>query len=170
MHHLMKTAKNSVEKASLINLYLEGFRSTLFRQTMFAEFEALTHKASKEGTILTADWLCETYGELNKAYQGDEVIQNPEIPYEWARIPHFYRAFYVYKYATGYSAANAIAKALLEGGKEEKKNYLAFLSSGESDYPIELLKLAGVSMDTPEPVKQAMKTFGDLVSSMDKLI
>ena len=170
MHHLMKTANTPAEKASLVNLYLEGFRSTLFRQTMFAEFETLTHKASKEGKILTADWLCETYEELNKAYQGDEVTQNPEIAYEWARIPHFYRAFYVYKYATGYSAANAIAKALLEGSIKEQKNYLSFLSSGESDYPIQLLKIAGVSMDTKGPVKDAMSTFADLVNSMDELI
>lgn len=170
MHFLIKNAKNSQEKAYLNNLYLEGFRSTLFRQTMFAEFEDLTHKASKEGTILTSDWLCESYGALNKAYQGNNVVQNPEIAYEWSRIPHFYRAFYVYKYATGYSAANAIAKRLLEGGKEEQENYLSFLSSGESDYPIELLKIAGVSMDTPTPVKEAMTTFNGLVNSMDELL
>jgi oligoendopeptidase F len=137
---------------------------------MFAEFEDLTHKASKEGTILTSDWLCENYGALNKAYQGDQVVQNPQIAYEWSRIPHFYRAFYVYKYATGYSAANAIAKGLLEGGKEKQENYLAFLASGESDYPIVLLKIAGVSMDTPGPVQEAMQTFAALVDSMDKLI
>jgi len=170
MHYLIKNAENPREKAYLNNLYLEGFRSTLFRQTMFAEFEDLTHKASKDGSILTADWLCEGYGALNKTYQGDEVVQNPQIVYEWSRIPHFYRAFYVYKYATGYSAANAIAKGLLEGGKEEQENYLNFLSSGESDYPIELLKIAGVSMDTPIPVQEAMKTFTDLVNSMDELI
>lgn len=170
MHYLIKNAKGPQEKAYLNNLYLEGFRSTLFRQTMFAEFEDLTHKASKEGTILTADWLCEAYGALNKAYQGDQVVQNPEIFYEWSRIPHFYRAFYVYKYATGYSAANAIAKGLLEGGKEEQENYLDFLSSGERDYPIELLKIAGVSMDTPAPVQEAMKTFAHLVDSMDELV
>ena len=170
MHYLIKNAKNPQEKAYLNNLYLEGFRSTLFRQTMFAEFEDLTHKASKNGSILTSDWLCESYGALNKTYQGDEVVQNPQIFYEWSRIPHFYRAFYVYKYATGYSAANAIAKGLLEGGKKEQENYLDFLSSGESDYPIELLKIAGVSMDTPTPVQEAMKTFTDLVNSMDELI
>ena len=170
MHYLIKNAKNPQEKAYLNNLYLEGFRSTLFRQTMFAEFEDLTHKASKNGSILTSDWLCESYGALNKTYQGDEVVQNPQIVYEWSRIPHFYRAFYVYKYATGYSAANAIAKGLLEGGKKEQENYLNFLSSGESDYPIELLKIAGVSMDTPIPVQEAMKTFTDLVNSMDELI
>ena len=170
MHYLIENAESSEEKAYLNNLYLEGFRSTLFRQTMFAEFEDLAHKASKDGTILTSDWLCENYGALNKAYQGDQVIQNPEIAYEWSRIPHFYRAFYVYKYATGYSAANAIAKGLLEGGKKEQENYLDFLSSGESDYPIELLKIAGVSMDTPGPVQEAMETFAGLVDSMDKLI
>lgn len=170
MHYLIENAKTSQEKAYLNNLYLEGFRSTLFRQTMFAEFEDLTHKASKEGTILTSDWLCASYGALNKAYQGDNVVQNPEIAYEWSRIPHFYRAFYVYKYATGYSAANAIAKKLLEGGKIEQENYLAFLSSGESDYPIELLKIAGVSMDTPSPVQEAMRTFKDLVTAMDELV
>ncbi|MDX9887880.1 MAG: oligoendopeptidase F [Anaerovoracaceae bacterium] len=170
MHYLIESAESSEEKAYLNNLYLEGFRSTLFRQTMFAEFEDLTHKASKEGTILTSDWLCENYGALNKAYQGDQVVQNPQIAYEWSRIPHFYRAFYVYKYATGYSAANAIAKGLLEGGKEKQENYLAFLASGESDYPIELLKIAGVSMDTPGPVQEAMQTFAALVDSMDKLI
>lgn len=170
MHYLMKNAKSTQEKAYLTNLYLEGFRSTLFRQTMFAEFEDLTHKASKEGSILTSDWLCKTYSELNKAYQGEDVVENPEIAYEWSRIPHFYRAFYVYKYATGYSAANAIAKGILKGGIKEQENYLTFLSSGESDYPIELLKIAGVAMDTPIPVQEAMKTFADLVTSMDELI
>ena len=153
-----------------MNLYIEEFRTTLFRQTMFAEFEHLTHKAIEDGQVLTAQWMCEEYQKLNDKYFGPAVGKDDTIRYEWARIPHFYNAFYVYKYATGYSAAAAISGKILDEGAPAKDAYIEFLKTGESNYPIELLKLAGVDMSTPEPIKQAMKTFESLVDEFEKLV
>lgn len=167
MHHLLTKAKDPQENIGLLNQYLEEFRTTLFRQTMFAEFETLCHEASQNGTILTASWLSETYDKLNNEYHGNALSETPLISYEWARIPHFYRSFYVYKYATGYSAAIAIAENILKGGAKEQKDYLDFLASGESDYPIELLRIAGVHMDTPDPVHKAMEAFDALVKELE---
>ncbi|MDD2217142.1 MAG: oligoendopeptidase F [Eubacteriales bacterium] len=175
MKHLIKNAKDKNTKKYLINLHLEAFRTTLFRQTMFAEFELMTHEAAETGEVLTAEWLCEKYGELNSRYFGPDVINDEEIKYEWARIPHFYRAFYVYKYATGYSAAEAISDLIINGENEGGQNnardlYKKFLASGSSDYPINLLKLAGVDMASKEPIAQAMKSFSNLVDELEKLI
>ncbi len=162
-------------KKYLLNMHIEEFRTTLFRQTMFAEFEMLTHGAVENGEVLTAEWLCEKYGELNKLYFGDSVISDNAISYEWARIPHFYRAFYVYKYATGYSAASAISDLIIKGASdnpcenEARDNYKKFLTTGESDHPIELLKIAGVDMGTEIPVLSAMKTFAKLVDEFAAL-
>ncbi|MCR5481295.1 MAG: oligoendopeptidase F [Clostridia bacterium] len=169
MKYLIANADSDEMKKYLVNMYIEEFRTTLFRQTMFAEFEDLTHKAIESGEVLTAAWLNKTYLDLNKKYFGDDVVSDDEIAYEWSRIPHFYNAFYVYKYATGYSAATAISKKILEEGEPARNAYIEFLKTGESDYPIELLKIAGVDMGSPEPVKLAMKTFEELVDEFDAL-
>lgn len=169
MQHMLATEKDPAMRKYLLNIYIEEFRTTLFRQTMFAEFEDITHKASEAGNILTAEWLCQEYKKLNEKYFGPDVDLGDEIQYEWARIPHFYRAFYVYKYATGYSAAMAISKIILQGGQTERDNYIRFLMSGDSDYPIELLKISGVDMSSEAPIKEAMETFKALVKEFESL-
>ena len=170
MKHLLAKAKDKKERMYLLNLYIEEFRTTLFRQTMFAEFEQITHKAVEDGEVLTAEWLSAQYAALNRKYFGENVVQDPQIAMEWARIPHFYNSFYVYKYATGYSAATAISQKILSEGTEARDNYIRFLKSGDSDYPVELLKIAGVDMSSPEPIRQAMDTFRSLVTELETLI
>ncbi|MDR3242989.1 MAG: oligoendopeptidase F [Clostridiales Family XIII bacterium] len=169
MRHLLAETPDTAEKKYLLNLYIEEFRATLFRQAMFAEFEKLTHAAAERGESLTSDWLCGEYGRLNEKYFGPSVKQDEEIAVEWARIPHFYRAFYVYKYATGYSAAVAIADRILNEGESARDAYIDFLKTGESGDPIDLLKIAGVDMSAPEPVERAIDTFEGLVDEMEKL-
>jgi oligoendopeptidase F len=137
---------------------------------MFAEFELMTHEAVERGDVLTAEWMCEEYGKLNKKYFGDAIADDDEIKYEWSRIPHFYNSFYVYKYATGYSAAAAISNKILNEGPEARDNYIKFLKTGESNYPIELLKIAGVDMSKTEPIELAMKTFEALVNEFESLV
>ena len=151
-------------------MHLEEFRTTLFRQTMFAEFEDITHKTIESGETLTAEWMCQQYEDLNAQNNGSAVEKDDVIRYEWARIPHFYNAFYVYKYATGYSAATAISKKILTEGKPAAQDYIRFLKTGESDYPIELLKIAGVDMSSPLPVQQAMETFNQLLDEFESLL
>ncbi len=170
MHHLLDNETDPTMRKYLLNLYLEEFRTTLFRQTMFAEFEDLTHKAIEEGNVLTSEWMCEEYQKLNDKYFGPAVEKDDTIRYEWARIPHFYNAFYVYKYATGYSAATAIANKILTEGESARDAYIGFLRTGESDHPIELLKLAGVDMSSPEPIRAAMETFKALVEEFEALV
>lgn len=170
MHHLLEKETEPEMRKYLLNLHLEEFRTTLFRQTMFAEFEDMTHKAIENGQVLTADWMCEQYETLNAKYYGPFVEKDDTIKYEWARIPHFYNAFYVYKYATGYSAASAISKKILKEGKPAADDYIRFLKMGESDYPINLLKIAGVDMSTPEPVKNAMTAFNELLEEFERLV
>jgi oligoendopeptidase F len=170
MHHLIAGAKDADERKYLLNMHIEEFRTTLFRQTMFAEFERLTHAAVENGEALTADWLSREYLALNRKYFGDAVVSDDLIALEWSRIPHFYRAFYVYKYATGYSAATAIAKLLHEGGAAASDAYIEFLKTGESNDPIELLKIAGVDMSGPEPVERAMDVFESLVDELEDLV
>ncbi|MBH1939715.1 oligoendopeptidase F [Mobilitalea sibirica] len=168
--HMLKTTKDKKQKAYLINHFLEKFKGTLYRQTMFAEFEMLTHKMVEDGESLTADNLCKLYHDLNVAYFGDDIVIDSEIDMEWARIPHFYNAFYVYQYATGYSAAIALSRRILSEGKPAVEDYIRFLSSGSSNYPIELLKTAGVDMGTKEPVNQALKLFEELLDQMEELM
>lgn len=170
MRHLLDKETEPQMRKYLLNLYIEEFRTTLFRQTMFAEFEDLTHRAIEEGQVLTAEWMCEEYQKLNDKYFGPAVEQDDTIRYEWARIPHFYNAFYVYKYATGYSAATAISSKILTEGPAARDAYISFLKTGESDYPIELLKLAGVDMSSKKPIEQAMETFKGLVDEFEKLV
>lgn len=168
--YMLKNTEDKKEKAYLINHFLEKFKGTLYRQTMFAEFEMITHRLVEQGESLTADTLCKIYHDLNVAYFGEDIVVDPEIDMEWARIPHFYNAFYVYQYATGYSAAIALSRRILQEGEEAVKDYIKFLSSGRSNYPIELLKLAGVDMSTKEPVKQALKLFEELLDQMEALM
>lgn len=171
MAHLIKNSKDKKEKAYLINYHLEQFRGTLYRQTMFAEFEMLTHQMAEEGKALTADTLCALYYDLNKKYYGEHVVIDEDIAMEWARIPHFYRSFYVYQYATGYSAAIALSKRILEQGESAVDDYIHnFLCGGSSKDPIDLLKGAGVDMSTKEPVEQALQVFSDLVNQLEGLI
>lgn len=170
IHHLLKNAESHDMKKYLINFYIDEFKSTLFRQTMFAEFEKIAHETVENGGSLTAQLLNEEYDKLNTLYHGTAIEHDDFIQYEWSRIPHFYRAYYVYQYATGYSAANAIANRILIGGEAERNDYLKFLDTGESDYPIELLKIAGVDMSTEQPVLSALSTFGNLVDELDQMI
>lgn len=170
MQHLLAKETDAEMRKYLINYYIEEFRTTLFRQTMFAEFEMLTHKEIENGGVLTAKWLCDVYDDLNKKYFGPALSEDDYIRYEWARIPHFYRGFYVYQYATGYSAATAISKRILTEGEPARKDYIEFLKSGSSDYPVELLKIAGVDMSSPEPIRMAMETFKGLVDELEKLL
>lgn len=168
--YMLKHTEDKKQKAYLINHFLEKFKGTLYRQTMFAEFEMLTHKMEENGESLTAEALCKVYHDLNVAYFGNDIVVDPEIDMEWARIPHFYTAFYVYQYATGYSAAIALSRRILNEGAPAVADYIRFLSSGGSNYPIELLKAAGVDMSTKEPVNQALKLFSELLDQMEELM
>ena len=170
MQHLLQKETDPEMRKYLVNYYIEEFRTTLFRQTMFAEFEMLTHKEVENGGVLTAEWLCEVYDKLNKDYFGPALAEDEYIKYEWARIPHFYRSFYVYQYATGYSAATAISKRILTEGEKARTDYIEFLKSGSSDYPVELLKIAGVDMSSPAPIRAAMETFQSLVEELETLL
>ena len=168
--HMLKNVKDKNEKIYLLNHYLESFRGTVFRQTMFAEFEMIINEHLENGGAITADYLSETYKDLNRKYYGPNVVIDDEIAIEWARIPHFYYNFYVFQYATGFSAAVALSKKILEEGDQAVESYLGFLKSGSSDYPINVLKRAGVDMTSEEPVRNAMLLFNELVDELDKLI
>lgn len=169
MHHLLKGAKSEQGKRYLLNHYMEQFRTTLFRQTLFAEFEMLTHQMVEEGEALTPERLSQVYRDLNVKYYGTDIVIDAEADIEWARIPHFYYNFYVYKYATGFSAATALAKRILQEGRPAVDRYLNFLKSGSSDYSINLLQKAGVDMTTPEPVNDALNVFKQLLEQMEDL-
>ena len=168
--HLLGIESESSGKAYLLNHYLEEFRGTLFRQTMFAEFEKVIHNIIETGGALNAQELCNIYRELNVKYFGQEVIIDDEIDMEWARIPHFYYSFYVYKYATGISAAASLSRQITEEGAPALERYLGFLSSGGSDYPLNLLKKAGVDLSTPKPIEDAMVTFESILAELETLI
>ncbi|MDF2841993.1 MAG: yjbG [Herbinix sp.] len=168
--HMLKNTKDKKDKAYLINHFLDKFKGTLYRQTMFAEFEMITHKMVEDGESLTAETLCKVYRDLNIKYFGDDIVIDPEIDMEWSRIPHFYNAFYVYQYATGYSAAIALSRRILNEGAPAVEDYLNFLSGGSSKHPIDLLKGAGVDMSTKEPVNQALQLFAELLDQMEELL
>ena len=170
MQYLLARTEDPKKRAVLINYFLEQFRTTLFRQTMFAEFELKAHQMAEAGETLTADNLKAMYLQLNKDYYGEETVVDDEIAIEWARIPHFYRDFYVYQYATGFSAAMAISQKIQKEGAPAVKNYLKFLSGGCSTDPVSLLKIAGVDMSTPAPVESALELFGRLIDELDALL
>ena len=169
IRHLLNRTEETQEKRYLINHFLESFRGTLFRQTMFAEFEAAAHRKAQEGETLTASALGELYHRLNEDYFGPEMVVDPEIDYEWERIPHFYTPFYVYQYATGFSAAVAISSRILSGDETALAGYKKFLQGGCSLPPIDLLKLCGVDMSTTKPVDEALKVFGELLEEFCRL-
>lgn len=169
--YLIKTTEDEEKRLYLLNHYLEGFRGTVFRQTMFAEFEHLIHQKAQNGEPITADLLTKEYYALNKKYFGeDNMVIDEEIGLEWARIPHFYYNYYVYQYATGFSAATALSKQILEEGEPAVKRYIDFLRSGSSDYPIEVLKKAGVDMTSKQPIADACKVFEEKLNEMESLL
>lgn len=170
MNHLLSKTTDKAGRAYLINYFLEQFRTTLYRQTMFAEFELEMSKMVESGQSLTADALCKIYHRLNEEYYGPAVTIDSEIDMEWARIPHFFMNFYVFQYATGFSAAMALSRKILNEGDEAVKKYLGFLSAGCSDTPIEILKKAGVDMATAEPIETALKTFEELLNEFEELM
>lgn len=170
MQHLLKTTDDKRRRAYLINYFLEQFRGTLYRQTMFAEFELWCSEQTRKGEALTAEALNEKYLVLNRDYYGADIVLDPEIALEWARIPHFYYDFYVYQYATGYAAAIALSQRILREGQPAVDDYLKFLSGGCSADPVTLLRGAGVDMASPTPVADALRLFGTLVDELESLI
>lgn len=169
LHHLLKTQKDVAVRKYLLQYYLDMLRTTMYRQAMFAEFEAITHELAENNVPLTAQTMCEKYLELNKMYYGPAVNHNEEISYEWARIPHFYRAFYVYKYATGIISAVCIAEKILNEGKPAVDKYKEFLSLGGSMDPVSELKVAGVDLTTFEPFEIVAKSFADTLAELEEL-
>ncbi len=170
MQYLLKNTSDRRKKAYLINYFLEQFRTTLYRQTMFAEFELEINRRAERGESLNADALCKLYYDLNKLYFGDDMTIDTDIAYEWARIPHFYYDYYVYQYATGYSAAIALSQRILSEGETAVADYLSFLKGGCSKTPVELLKTAGVDMTSQKPVSDALELFARLTDEMDDLL
>lgn len=170
IHHLLENCKDKTEKAYLLNYFLEQFRGTLFRQTMFAEFEKIAHAKSEAGEPLTAEVLCGIYYDLNKKYFGEDIVVDEEIALEWARIPHFYTPFYVYQYSTGFSAAIAISSKILKGEPGIVEKYKKFLSGGSSLDCIDLLKICDVDMTTKEPVEEALKVFENTLKEFAEII
>ena len=170
MHDLLKKTTDKEQRKYLLNHYLDSFKGTLFRQTRFAEFEKNAHEYCAQGKPLTAEALSQMYLELNQKYFGPDMEKDEEIAYEWMRIPHFYTPFYVYQYATGYSAAVALSAKILKEGKPAVDAYMSFLKGGESKDPIDLLKMAGVDMTTEKPVADALALFGELVTELETLV
>ncbi|MDD9147272.1 MULTISPECIES: oligoendopeptidase F [unclassified Sporolactobacillus] len=169
-HYLLENTDDRKEKLYLLNNRLEGFKATVFRQTMFAEFEQIIHEKARAGAALTADLLTGLYYDLNKKYFGDGIVVDKQIGLEWARIPHFYYNYYVYQYATGYSAASALSKQILEEGAPAVDRYKNYLKSGSSADPIDVLKKAGVDMAEPKPVQQAMEVFEQVLDETEQLM
>ena len=170
MEYLLAKTTDKKERAYLINHFMEQFKGTLYRQTMFAEFELIMGRLTAEGKTLTADLLCSEYKKLNEQYFGPDMVVDDQIALEWARIPHFYYNYYVFQYATGYSAAIALSRRILKEGEPAVRDYIKFLSGGCSKSPIELLRDAGVDMESPEPVEQALQLFGELLDEMESLV
>lgn len=167
---LMKKAESEEELLYLTDFYVNNYKSTVFRQTMFAEFERDVHHKIENGEVLTKDDFSNIYFELNKKYFGDSMVSDEEIAYEWMRIPHFYSNFYVYKYAIGFTASSILVRRVLEGVENARENYIKFLKDGDNHFPIEQLKIAGVDMSNPETVNKSLETFRELVDKLDKLI
>lgn len=168
--YLLEHLDDEKEKLYILNHFLEGFRGTVFRQTMFAEFEHDIHVLAQNGEALTADKLTEVYYNLNKKYYGEDVVSDEKIGLEWARIPHFYMNYYVYQYATGYSAATALSKQILDGEEGAVDRYLGFLQSGSSEDPIDVLKKAGVDMTQKQAILDALDVFEEKLTEMEALL
>jgi oligoendopeptidase F len=170
LHHMLERAEDRRERAYLINREVDSIRATIIRQTMFAEFEKITHEMAEAGQPLTVDAFKQVYRQLLEQYFGPDFKLDDELALECFRIPHFYRAFYVYKYATGLAAAVALSRRVLSGGKRELDAYLNFLKGGCSKEPLDLLRDAGVDMESPEPVETALAQFEQLVAELDTLL
>ncbi len=169
MDYLLKKSTDPKEKMYLLTYYADQFRTTVFRQTMFAEFEKIVHERAESDESLTPQDLSAIYYDLNKKYYGGNMVVDQDIEMEWARIPHFYTSFYVYKYATGFSAATSFSKQILEEGQPAVDRYLGFLKSGGSDYSINILRKAGVDMSSPQPIREAMSVFENVIEQMEEL-
>ncbi|GAE34336.1 oligoendopeptidase F [Halalkalibacter akibai] len=169
IRYLLKNTEDAKMKKHLLNHFIDSFRGTLFTQVMFSQFEKITHEKAENGEPLNAEVFNEVYEQIFREFNGDEIVFDDEVKYGWSRIPHFYRPFYVYKYATGYASAIHIADQLLEGNPDTLEKYLTFLKSGSSDYPLELLKATGVDLTKPEPIRNALAIFGELVDEFASL-
>lgn len=170
LDYLLKNSKDKKEKAYLLNHYLDSFKGTVFRQTQFAEFEMITNEMLEKGESLNAENLCKLYKDINEKYYGPAMISDEQIAYEWARIPHFYYNFYVYQYATSFCAAVAISERIIKEGAPFVEQYKKFLSSGCTDAPVELLKIAGVDLTTAAPIEAALKKCGEIVKELEELV
>ncbi|HAQ0091816.1 TPA: oligoendopeptidase F [Enterococcus faecium] len=168
--YLLETEKDPRVRAYVLNHYLDGFKGTVFRQTQFAEFEHFMHTEDEKGVPLTSEYLSGSYGKLNAKYYGPAVEEDPEIKFEWSRIPHFYYNYYVFQYSTGFSAASALAKKILNQEPEALENYLAYLKAGNSDYPVEVMKKAGVDMTQAAYIEDAMSMFEQRLNELEELI
>ncbi|EME5381188.1 oligoendopeptidase F [Enterococcus faecium] len=168
--YLLETEKDPRVRAYVLNHYLDGFKGTVFRQTQFAEFEHFMHMEDEKGVPLTSEYLSDSYGKLNAKYYGPAVEEDPEIKFEWSRIPHFYYNYYVFQYSTGFSAASALAKKILNQEPEALENYLAYLKAGNSDYPVEVMKKAGVDMTQAAYIEDAMSMFEQRLNELEELI
>ena len=170
MEYLLKNTIDKKERTYLLNHYLDSFKGTVYRQTMFAEFEKESNRMAEQGESLTAESLNELYLKLNQKYYGTDIISDEEIAFEWAKIPHFYYNFYVYQYATGFSAAVALARGILKEGEPAVERYKKFLCGGCSESPLELLKIAGVNLESPKPVQDALDVFGEILDEIEALL
>ncbi len=169
INYLLANEKDSEVKKHLLNHFIDQFKGTFFTQVMFADFEMKTHEMAEEGIPLNVEVFNQTYESLFREYNGPEVVFDDEVKFGWSRIPHFYRPFYVYKYATGYASAIHLATKILEGDKGTLNSYLTFLKSGSSDYPLELLKKTGVDLTTSVPIENALRKFSELVEEFSRL-
>ena len=167
---LLDEAKDEKEQFAILNHWLDGFKGTVFRQAQFAEFEQEIHQADAAGQVLTSDFLNGLYGQLNEKYYGLKAEENPEIQYEWARIPHFYYNFYVFQYSTGFAAASFLAEKIVHGTAEDKEAYLNYLKAGSSDYPLNVIKKAGVDMESSEYLEAAFTLFEKRLKALEELV
>ncbi|KXT79263.1 Oligoendopeptidase F [Streptococcus sp. DD13] len=167
---LLQEVTDEKARFAILNHYLDGFKGTVFRQTQFAEFEQAIHKADQDGEVLTAELLNTIYAEMNERYYGLSAVENPEIQYEWARIPHFYYNFYVFQYATGFAAASALAHKIVHGSPEDIEKYLDYLKAGSSDYPLAVIAKAGVDMTKEDYLNDAFKVFEERLNELEALI
>ena len=167
---LLKEVKDDKTRFAILNHFLDGFKGTVFRQTQFAEFEHAIHEADASGQILTADFMNKLYADLNEKYYNLKAEDNYEIQFEWERIPHFYMNYYVYQYATGFAAASYLAEKIVHGTEEDKEAYLTYLKAGSSDYPLEVIKKAGVDMTNTDYLDAAFKVFEDRLVELEALV
>ena len=164
------SGRGQVAEEPILSHYLDGYKATVFRQTQFAEFEHTIHEADRDGIALTADYLTDTYGKLNRRYYGSDLIEDKEISLEWSRVPHFYFNYYVYQYATGFSAATWFADHIVNNGEKGVEDYLTFLKAGSSKPPLDVLKDAGLDMTKPEPIHRGLDIFSEYLSELEQQI